>query len=235
VRLALSSDWHADRVTDGIPRYSEIEAAAWASAKAAVEWRADAYVFLGDLADPDGGPSTLRAVALAVAVAQHLAMAGVWSHWLPGNHDVFEDGSGGCVLDAIRGFETLRGPKPELLAPGPFSVGGPGGAPALALPFAPSSHGYDVAGSVGMAMDGALVFSHLVVPGITPGSETTEMPRGREVRLPIDLVASKRMSVFQGHYHRRQVHAGVQVVGSLARLTHGEASHDPGFLLAVLP
>ena len=75
-----------------------------------------------------------------------------------------------------------------------------------------------------------------MLPGIHPGSETEDMPRGREVLFPGEQTrgAVARMN---GHYHARQTHGlgdggpDVIIPGSLARLGFGEESNEPGFLL----
>ena len=204
------------------------------SVQVAIDKRVDAYVFTGDLCDPDNGAGTIRAISLAVSMAMALARMSIPSYWLAGNHDVVEDGSGLTTLAPLRALHSdyvhvLDKPGVHYLSSHQC---------LLALPFTASSHGYDVVEFVLDAMEkhpawDMIILSHLALPGIMPGSETNDMPRGREVRLPLDLAKRAKLTL-NGHYHRRQVYEGVQVVGSLARLSFAEESHEPGFLVVTL-
>jgi hypothetical protein len=108
------------------------------------------------------------------------------------------------------------------------------------LPFTPSSHAYDPEVAlenfkIGATIGGELkmIVGHLNLEGIAPGSEVENFPRGREVFFPIEK--AKKMFpnavLVNGHIHRRQVHRGVHVVGSLVQLTKGEVGNEPGFLV----
>jgi hypothetical protein len=108
----------------------------------------------------------------------------------------------------------------------------------VALPFAPRSHAYDPGEFVRSApcpsSQRVLVLGHLNLEGIEPGSETTDLPRGREVLFPLEAcgeVYGGRALLLNGHYHRRQSYKGVQIPGSLERLTFGEAANAPGYLV----
>jgi hypothetical protein len=79
------------------------------------------------------------------------------------------------------------------------------------------------------------------VPGAGVGSETLDMPRGRDLAFPLEACAALREAggyekqvLLNGHFHRRIVDGPVLVPGSLARLTHGEEDHEPGFLVVDL-
>jgi DNA repair exonuclease SbcCD nuclease subunit len=75
------------------------------------------------------------------------------------------------------------------------------------------------------------VAGHLSVPGVVPGEEVTEMPRGRDIRFPIEACAGVDL-LMNGHIHRRQVSPdGVVIPGSLAKLTFSEEENTPGFLI----
>jgi hypothetical protein len=69
------------------------------------------------------------------------------------------------------------------------------------------------------------------VEGIASGSETEEMPRGRDVFWPIEAIKKVAPKALQlnGHYHTRQVFKGIHHCGSLARLTHAEEGNTPAF------
>jgi hypothetical protein len=122
----------------------------------------------------------------------------------------------------------------------------------VALPFTASSHGYDPSRfleSEPMRGDNPLicdaptfVISHLAVPGVQPGEETKELPRGREVLYPFAAVTQLKAALkggvvaLQGHYHRRQDFLAPQgyaihIPGAMARLTMGEERHEPSYLV----
>jgi len=115
----------------------------------------------------------------------------------------------------------------------------------LALPFTPLSHTYDPCEWVAKVLDepySLIVLSHLNVEGIVPGSETKEMPRGRDVWLPLGMLKQRKAQtiVLNGHYHKRRVTpegiAGKDVIipGSLGALSFGEENHEPGYLILEL-
>ena len=235
MRYVVSSDWHADWLTLGHRRYEEVAEAVAHSVSYAIEQHVNAYVFLGDLTDPDSGGGTFRAINLAMTMAVRLARSGIRSIWIAGNHDVCEDGTGATTLDPLR---ALDGPFPVDVVTEPRLIGGTQEM-VLCLPFAPASHGYDVATEAERLYPESgrvVVAAHLMLPGIHPGSETEDMPRGREVLFPGEQTrgAVARMN---GHYHARQTHGlgdggpDVIIPGSLARLGFGEESNEPGFLL----
>ena len=78
-----------------------------------------------------------------------------------------------------------------------------------------------------------LVFTHLQLPGMHPGSESLEMARGRERAFPVArLRGEKRLTVVAGHYHAGQrTQDGILVVGAMARNTFAEETNIPGMLV----
>ena len=232
MKLVVTSDWHVDHVTNGVSRFAEIERAAQESVSTAIEQKADAYVFLGDLCDPDAGSAVFRCIRTAIAVASRLWASKIPSIWLAGNHDVIEDGTGETTLSPLRHVDGA------CVAESSTQVRFAGVAFAC-LPFTAATSprpGLDPESFLkgwNHSKDASIVLSHLTVPGVVPGEETTELPRGREVLLPEALAHEKACLVLQGHYHRRQRTAlGTQIPGSLARLTFGEQSHFPSYLVA---
>lgn len=233
--IVVASDAHLDWVTIGVSRFAEVEGALWKSARAAVEMGARAHVFCGDLCDPDSGSVVFRCVRVMVAVVEYLRTAGVASVVVPGNHDVLEDGTGETTLEPLKG---IGGPLVHVVDR-PRAVKIAGLPHLMCLPFTASSHGYDPAAAVREHVGGqrdCVTFGHLHVPGIVPGEETTEMPRGREVVFPVEAAREVSQLMVNGHFHRRQVSPdGVQIVGSLARLTFGEELHSPSFMTIRIP
>lgn len=238
MRALVTSDWHPDWVTFGVSRFSEVEDAVESTVVTAVEKKCTDYFFLGDLCDPDTGPVVFRCVDLAIRTAMYLAHAGIRSHWLVGNHDVIEDGSGTSTLTPLRalgktGMVTLYD-RPTIETFEDVEAGEV--LSILALPFTPTSHTYDPMTPVKdflRAPGKGIVLSHLSCPGIVPGEETNDMPRGRDVLLPlVEVLARPNTVVWQGHYHRRQSHDNrLYIPGSLARLTFSEVEHEPSFFV----
>lgn len=238
------SDAHADSVTRGVDRYDEVEEAFRQTVDAAVREDVDLYLFTGDLCDPDDAPRALRAAALAISVATRLLKAGIPSFWVAGNHDVVNDGSGRTTLSPLRALGTddvrvFEQPDLVMLPGRPRSNGGEPGF-LLALPYPSAGLGYDPAERVRKARtdlgDGKLVVvaTHLQVEGATPGSESTEMGRGRDVPFPFAEVPESWLLV-GGHYHVGQVFERaarrLTVPGSMIRRNHGEEDARPRYLI----
>lgn len=240
-RIAISSDWHRDKRTGGLPRAPDVEMAVAQVVSQTIARECDLFLMLGDLADPDDGPELLYAAAFVVRVAMQLLEAGIPSWWVPGNHDVIEDGSGCSVFAILNalGQEDVRVFDDVDVLPLPGkSVGEP--YQFLALPFTPVSHSYDPAARVREERkdhhlgERVIVGGHLMLEGITPGEESIEMPRGRDVRFPLEECDPKWL-MFNGHYHEGQVYerAGRKVIipGALARFAHGEERNRPRYLI----
>jgi DNA repair exonuclease SbcCD nuclease subunit len=254
VKFLFVSDVHADWVTYGVSRYEEIAKSMHETVAVAIEEEVDAYFFLGDLSDPEDGIAALRSLGLAMGCALELGEAGVQSFWLTGNHDVIENGRGESVLSPMA---AMGHPLVELIDAPLFDVrndrsGQKAAWNLIALPFTASSHGYDPAAFVeacGRQLSAprhaaqselpTIVVGHMThIPGVQPGEETKEMPRGRETAFPLDAVAAIKGTKFvaNGHYHRQQKFVAdngleIHIPGSLARLTMGEERNEPGYLL----
>ena len=251
MRAVICSDAHGDHVTMGVARFGDVERA-FARVAAQV---ADVHFFLGDLTDPEDGMAALRATTMLANHASRVVAGDRGPRFIaiPGNHDVFEDGSGESTLQVLGALS----PEVTLLS-GPtacvFDRESADAFNVVALPFTASSHAYapdkfvrevvehpDRYGLVQTAP--TFVIGHLMIPGVQPGEETKEVPRGREVMFPFeavrDLCASMRGDVFvtNGHYHRRQefkpsrMGYTIHIPGAMARLTMGEERHEPAFLV----
>ena len=244
MKLLITSDWHADARTLGLPRFDDIDQAARATVQAAIDNRVDAYCFLGDLCDPDAGSSVFRSVELAMSVALTLSQKGIPSIWIAGNHCVIEDGSGDTVLSPLRPL-AKEDPTIKLFErPGTIAIETESEHVTLvALPLTATSHPYEPAEFVksivmGEANGPVIVLGHLTVPGVQPGEETTDMPRGREITFPREHfpASEKHVHLFNGHYHRQQTHElpgfrPVHIPGAPARFTFGDEQHVPGYLI----
>lgn len=233
MKILHTSDWHHDARTAGVPRAKDVEAAVWQTVRVAIDRKVDVYAFTGDLADPEDCPAALAAVQFAIEIALHLRARKIMSWWMAGNHCVIEDGSGRTVLSPLRALEPIN----EIAVfEYPYVLKDCMGCTVCFLPFTASSHTYDPVEALkpaqALANPRTVVLSHLNVPGIVPGEETNEMPRGRDVWLPIQNI-DPAWTVLQGHYHRQQRHVVdgriINVCGSLARLTFGEESNQPSF------
>jgi DNA repair exonuclease SbcCD nuclease subunit len=230
MKFLVTSDWHLDASTAGFDRFDDVLGAVNVMVKAAIDERVDVFVFNGDLCDPDTVRAH-RAVAVAAAVAAELHLAGIKSWWIAGNHDVVEDGNGATTLSALRSI-----PGAMVFEDATHFCGHRDSPDIVILPFAARSRAYDPGEFVATCerhREAALVFGHLNIAGITPGSETKDMPRGREVFWPLDEINAKfpKVLMVAGHYHRSQVFKDVRVVGSPARLTFGEQDNDPKYLI----
>lgn len=258
ITAIVSSDWHGDWVSHGIRRFREIDRAVEktvdaVSRKSAGGSRGEGvYCMLGDLANPDNGPATIRAIGLAVRVASFLSTAHIHSFWVSGNHDVFEDSSGESTLSPI---ERIGGPfvhvfqRPGVACidtrEGPCTVIGLP-YPAATAPYDPSELDLEkMLDAAGYALGGPImVLGHLTnIPGVPKGEESSEMARGRDVTFPVESVGALRklmsraeLHVFNGHFHRRTTvtfpNFTLEIPGALARLTFGEERHTPSFLAA---
>jgi DNA repair exonuclease SbcCD nuclease subunit len=233
MRSLVSSDWHPDWTTYGVSRFDEVERAIKLTVQQAIDNCVGHYFFLGDLCDPDTGPVVFRCVKLALQVATTLAVHQIHSHWLVGNHDVIEDGSGSSTLSPIGALQDFTSFVHLYEKPGVnTSIGR---SRLLALPFTPTSHTYDPQKYVDefLRVDGpGIVLSHLKCENIIPGEETEAMPRGRDIVLPLIALAKRPNTVIlQGHYHKQQSHGPLHIPGSVARLTFSEVNHEPSFLL----
>lgn len=251
MKLLISSDWHADARTLGHARFMDVDLAVRETVEAAVREKVDAYLFLGDLCDPDSGGAVFRSVELAVSVALELANQGIQSVWVAGNHDVIEDGSGDTTLSPLRPLARVRKHVHLFERPGTVFLNGPypdlaDGVTVLALPYTATSHAYRPATAVSDQMTATgpraklVVVAHLAVVGVEPGEETTDMPRGRDVLFPREMfpdTLGTPTTCFNGHYHRQQRHElpghlPVHIPGAPTRFTFGEAGNSPGYLIA---
>jgi hypothetical protein len=164
---------------------------------------------------------------------------------LVGNHDVVESSDGIHAMLPLAAREVVIDlPKVEFLNPDHL----PAKLALVYFPYTATSRSYDPeafareAAEQAEGWDRVLVASHLMIEGITPGSETTDMARGRDVFLPVQTLHDcfgERLTIVQGHYHQSQSFpfplsgGGVQLVhipGSLVRLTKGEIGNVPGYL-----
>lgn len=243
MRLCVSSDWHADARTVGVDRFDDVAQAVAQTVKAAREEKVGLYLFLGDLCDPDDGPRALRAVGLMLETVRELASAGIHSWLLSGNHCCIENGEGRSVLTplAALGDEMVKVfDRPEtMMLPGCVKKTERAPAFAILLPYPPASLPYSPSEYVRNIRPPresvALVAAHMTeLSGIEPGEESLEMSRGRGVPFPL-AECDPSWLLLQGHWHRGQTFESggrsVIIPGSLARLTHGEETSKPRFLL----
>jgi len=240
VKLIVASDFHLDASTAGMPRYDDVTKACDEIVQTAVKVEANMFLFLGDLTDPDSVRSH-RAVAYGIGLALRLAPFGIASRWLVGNHDVIEDGSGDSTLMAITVVgagmydefcRVYASPTSEWIADDILLV---------ALPFTARSHPYDPSDFVSKvdfddgnrAGNRVVVIGHLNLEGIGPGSEVTDMPRGRDVFFPVDAVQKRWPGalMLNGHIHKRQRFNGVYIPGAPCRFTFGEEHNSPSYIV----
>lgn len=238
MKILVTGDWHLDASTAGFDRFDDICNAIDYTVETAVRERCGLYLFLGDLCDPDANRAP-RCVAKAIGVDARLRSTGMEARWLTGNHDVIEDGSATSTLTplAAAGGMVISEPMTATIR----------GVQFVWLPFTPRIKHYDTAEfirSVNAGPGAVVMAGHLNVAGLDFGSETSDMPRGRDMWLPIGDAQAKwdtRVLMLNGHYHRGVIDTrpmyggGLFVPGSLERLTFGEESNEPGFLIVEVP
>jgi DNA repair exonuclease SbcCD nuclease subunit len=207
-----------------------------AAVQCAIERKVDLFEFGGDAFDPDSGVCVFRCVKLLLDAAHSLSRADIRSVWLAGNHDVLEDGSGDTTLTPL--YALQAGGMPVRVLDQPAWVQLRGGLDMLALPYTATSHTYDpekfVRDTWRSEHQRVVVATHLGIEGVQPGEETKDLPRGRDVLYPKKLIATKGTRVaaqIAHHYHRRQQHEGIQIVGAPANFAFGEAQNEPGFIV----
>jgi DNA repair exonuclease SbcCD nuclease subunit len=259
-KVVVASDVHLDHLTAGYDRFEDLKKSFDFIVDHACTIKADLFLFCGDLCDPDN-TRCHRSIAAAVEAALLLAKNGVPSRWLTGNHDVVESGGGDHTLMALKALasfvplttnNTMNNPRMIDVYDQPdyetlVHRSGSGTVAFIGLPFTAASHGYDVRGALNVFTgvtgdDYLIVAGHLHIPGLIPGSETKDMPRGREVVLPTVREISEilkhpldKLVVINGHFHTPQVHDGIIIPGSLDRLTFGEESTPKSFTVIEVP
>ncbi len=231
MKAVISSDWHDDQYTAGVDRHEDIRHAVAESVQAAIELKADFYLFAGDLTDPDN-VRCHRSSALIIETAHDLKEEGIQMVAIPGNHDTIEDGSGLTTLAPLAAScLAWVAPQPRMFELNEVDL--------IALPYASLATDYDPDAVIRQyakeRRKGApcIVMGHLCLEGIHPGSESGSMARGRNVYWPLDALAKcmPDAMLIGGHYHERQSFKDVQIVGSLARLRMNEGDLDPGYLV----
>ena len=237
MKIVVVSDLHLDQSTAGVDRFLDSAVVLRSAGAYAASRKADALVFNGDLCDPHTARAHRSLETLAEVVSM-LHAVNIPTFLLPGNHDVIEDGSGRTVLDVFRWMDgaALRDEPGAHVFEGPYSCSR---CNVIWLPFTPSSRAYDpdefIRSLVLEERDviPTVVFGHLNLEGIVPGSETTDMPRGRDVYWPLKALRECFPNAFLvgGHYHTPQVFEGVHVVGSGARLRFDEKDNEVGFMV----
>lgn len=236
MKIVVVSDLHGDRSTLGMSRTPEVKKALNEAVEYAVEIEASAFLCLGDISNPDSGGAMFKAIDMCIEAAFVLADHEIRSVWIAGNHDVWEDGSGMTCLSPLAAIERSRGAGEWIyVAERPRVVDLSEEFALLCLPFTPVSHNYNPRA---VAIDTfvehghrkIITAGHLMIAGVVPGEETTEMPRGRDVAFPIEETSKSTMRL-NGHYHHRQTTAeGIIIPGSLCRFTFADENHEPGYL-----
>jgi len=202
----------------------------------AIREKVDVWGCLGDLCNPNTSRSH-RAIAKAIAVDQKLRNNDITTFWVTGNHDVIEDGTGGHVMLELREAKAVIFDQPLR---GLLTTDSGGELRYIALPYTPRSHSYDPDAFIRKCKAQErrsdlplFVFGHLNLDGIAAGGEVADMPRGRDVFWPLDALAEcfPNALLVGGHYHTRQIFKGVNIIGSLGRVTHTQDGDDPGFYI----
>lgn len=248
-KILVTSDWHVDAVTAGVERLPELAEHVSAIEMAIHDQKIDLVLNLGDCWDP-GSVLDPRWTRFVYESFVHLGRAAFQVSGnqggliaIPGNHDVIDTADPTSTLSGLRVVE----PHGVTIHEEP-SCWGHGDVALLALPYV--SRAYEKTDfyrrCLDMSLEAALrasrsrplvVLAHLSFDGMHPGSESTDMARGREVMFPVELVEQLSPAVvLNGHYHQRQtIRRGaldIEIPGAPIRFTFGEAKDGPrGFLV----
>lgn len=245
MKFLVFSDLHGDWTTGGLERFDELSAGLDQIYSYAASHDVDRVIFTGDLTDPDVNPAlTHRTIAATVRLGVKLHAEGIAFDLLVGNHDIIEDGRRSHTLMSIAqaGFYVHVMPGNTIIHDRenwieivwlPY--------PGRAFRYDPDQYIRDLAEShrMGVACGTLIVCGHMTkVPGASVGSETIDMARGSDCTFPLEAcnelkIAGRydRMILINGHFHQRVVDGPVLIPGAMARLTHGEEHHQPGFLV----
>lgn len=232
MKILHTSDWHLDAVTCGMRRIGDLERAVRRTVQIAGEQRVDAYVFHGDLADPDCGSILVRVLAIAIEAARDLSSQGISNIWIAGNHDVIEDGGGISTLNPLGNLtpHTRVAEKPMILSDL--------GVELVLLPFPSRTRLYDpdryLRDNPPRVGQRRAVLGHCTgLDGVQMGSESRDMSRGAELSFPLAACFEHGVALMaNGHFHKQQLtDGGVWIPGALERLRFDEEGHTPGILI----
>lgn len=257
MKILLTSDWHLDAVTAGVPRLGEFSEYIGKIVQAVRDHGVDTIAILGDYFDP-GKMNGPEMTTVLFDTADRLGTSGADRViWIAGNHDVIESPGGWTTISPLESaigngafhddcckcaVQTVF-QRPQFMKPRE-------GFGILALPY--TARTLDVSDHLSGAIEAAeayrkegnpmIVLGHLSVPGAVQGSESKEMARGRDADIPFDSLANLSPAlVANGHYHKAQIvkgPGGVEVVipGSPHRFTFGERNDsEKGFMILDLP
>ena len=232
MKFIVTSDWHLDMSSGGMPRFDDITNVLNEIVDVAITEKIDIFFFLGDLTNPESIRSH-RSVAKAVNISNFLKHNRIASIWLTGNHDTCENSESDHTLMALKHINDscFVLDKPDFC--------NNDGCCVVALPFTARCNDYNPIEFVKTANlhnprnNPVIVIGHLNIEGISPGSETVDHPRGRNVFLPIDDIRNRWPDalVFNGHYHKSQVFNTVHIPGSVVPLTFGEEKNKCGYII----
>jgi DNA repair exonuclease SbcCD nuclease subunit len=235
MKIAITADWHLDAVTLGVLRYKDLTDALSEMLEIIAQEKVQAFVFMGDLCNPDRGARTLRAMTTASKVAKSLERMSVPSYWIPGNHDVVDSNEIITTLSPLSAFAEVF-EKPEIVVPSKYTK-------LMFLPYMSKMVQDQLALNRWVEEECVLgsasgkktlvMFSHSTsVEGAKDGTETSHMPRGKGQELPLAVLKRHGVMVFNGHYHTGQTtDSGVHIPGALGRFDFGEQANAPGFMI----
>ncbi len=212
MKLLVTSDWHDDAVTLGVPRRAEILRYVDELRHVCVLEKVDVVVFPGDFADPGGMLASLYASdsiqLLPGLAAETRSKRGIV---VAGNHDVVETSQ---TLTTLSPLAAVTAARCGVSVAETSSLVYVDDVCFLCLPYQARAAGAEVLplglfdACLGARAAGQKIVSvsHLNVPGARRGSEVKEMSRGRDVDLPVEQLLELRPDlVINGHYHRPQV------------------------------
>jgi DNA repair exonuclease SbcCD nuclease subunit len=232
-RILLTADWHIDAVTGGLPRVDEIDPFVEELKEAVIREKVSHLIHMGDFFDPGGMLCSFYTEKVIMIVSDLLAVDRLDTiTLLAGNHDVIESSRGTTTISPVAAafsgeprVQVFEQPSRFVLTTQPDQI-----IRGLALPYVARAAYREeafpeaVKGLSELGDYPLIVVGHMTVPGAVLGSESSDMPRGREIDLPVfELSKLRPVFIANGHYHRAQVtESNVVIPGSPFRFTFGE-------------
>lgn len=232
MKILLTSDWHIDARTAGVPRFYEIDSYVDELIRVIEEDDINFLFHLGDYFNPGRKLGPLyTATLISIVCRLKSVLEGIVL--IAGNHDVIEDSRGPTVLSPLQSIHFDDDVVRVCERTSCFDLVGSFSISVLALPYVARSidDSENVSDAFGRASNRPdiplVVIGHRSILGAIVGSETRDMSRGRDIDFPIEKVYGlKPTFIANGHYHRAQIvhlhNMSIVIPGSPQRLTFGE-------------
>jgi DNA repair exonuclease SbcCD nuclease subunit len=243
MKILVTSDWHMDTVTAGIPRLNDIENFMKLLLDVIEKEEVDLLLHLGDFFNPGTMLVPVYTAKLMEFIQKLYYKDEVDVILIAGNHDVIEDSRGYTTISPLNFINRIGGSCDIVERPSLICINADIAVNFLCLPYVAKS-AYDPSDldnvikyieKLSYSSLKLIVAGHMTVPGAMMGSESKEMSRGRESVFPIDKIKALNPDmILNGHYHKAQVvnPSGVIIPGSPVRFNFGEKDdNEKGYIL----